>query len=235
MSDEQSSKTETLNSKSQEAHSNTIVNEYTPTEQEKDTDTQFLLAEFSEMGKFWRHTDSRIETAINFYLTVGAVTLPGIVVLYQAIADIRLFILALLPITGALLIFGFFLVRRIMSADVKKAEYLISLNLIRRYFVDQSPQIAQYLYMPLAQPSDSLEAKVKQLSPYFHRRIALVVNSANSILAGITLSGLLWLVAGQVLSMVVVALMGIGVGIVTLIIQTWLYRRVTRHYERSSE
>ncbi|MBD3309537.1 hypothetical protein GF348_24370 [candidate division KSB3 bacterium] len=195
MSDEQIIPTGTL--EPQEAHSDITGNKGASTEREKDTTIQFLLTEFSEMGEFWRHTDSRIETAINFYLTVGAAALPGTVILYEAVADLRLFVIALLPIMGALFIFGFFLVRRITSADIKKAEYLLSLNLVRRYFVDHSPKVARYLYMPLAQPSESSDGMTKQVGPVFHRRIAFVVNTANSVLAGTAFSGLLWLVSGR--------------------------------------
>ena len=216
----------------QEAHSDIVSQKATCTEKEEDNTIQFLLAEFNEMGEFWRHTDSRIETAINFYLTVGAVAFPGIIILYEAITDIRLFIVALLPIIGTLFTFGFLLVRRITSADIRKAEYLLSLNLIRRYFVDHNPQVAQYLYMPLAQPSDSSDAKPKQLNPYFHRQIVFIVDSANSILAGAFFSGLSWLAVGHLVLPILIISVGVGVGIVAFFVQTWLYHRIISRYAR---
>lgn len=228
MSDEQIAPSASL--EPQEAHSDIASKKAARTEKEGGNTIQFLLAEFNEMGEFWRHTDSRIETAINFYLTVGAVAFPGVIILYEAITDIRLFIVALLPIIGTLFAFGFLLVGRITSADIKKAEYLLSLNLIRRYFVDHNPQVAQYLYMPLAQPSDSSDAKPKQLNPYFHRQIVFIVDSANSVLAGIAFSCLFWLVVGHLVSTVIIISVGVGAGVVVFFIQALLYRRIISHY-----
>jgi len=224
-------KTEKESSKQQGIYSNIAYKDDVSEEADEKPDIKFLLVEFSEIGQFWRHTDSRIETTINYYITVGAVVLPGVVLLYQAISDTRLFILATLPIIGALIIIGLFLVARVTNSDILKAEYILSLNLIRRYFVDNNLKIAPYLYLPIAEPSTNLEVIRRQLLPYFHHRIILVVNCANSILFGLMVCGFLWLVASQFLSFRILITVAFIISVVSLATLTWFSRKAIRQYE----
>ncbi|MCB0170721.1 MAG: hypothetical protein KDJ97_09240 [Anaerolineae bacterium] len=183
------------------------------------------MAEFGELAESWRHTDSRIETAINFYLTVGAIVLPGLGLLYQALQSIQLFILVSVPVAMVLFIFGFFLTQRITSADIRKEDYGLAMRMIRRYFVDQDPRIKSYIYMPIGLAAETLEDVSRQRNPYFHRRIMFAINAFNSFLVGLVFSGLIWLTFAHMLLPWGLVLIGIVFSLCTFAILQWLYRR----------
>jgi hypothetical protein len=191
---------------------------------------QFLLAEFSELGENWKHTDSRIETAINFYITLGAIVLPGLVLLYQAMKDARLFVMASLPVAGALFVAGHFLALRITESDKRKAEYRFAMQLIRRYFVDRDVEIAPYLYMPSSEPLKSEEdrLRLKRIPVHFHRQLVLTVNVLNSFLIGISIVGLVWLIFGNVLMPIGIAAFGVAISVLSLVVLNWLYHKRIR-------
>jgi hypothetical protein len=190
---------------------------------------KFLLAEFSELAQDWRHTDSRIETAINFYLTVGAVTLPGLGLLYQALPNVRLFIIVSVSVAVALFIFGFFLTRRITSADIYKCEYRLGMRMIRRYFTDHDSEISHYIYLPVASSIDSPEEIAKQRRPYFHQQLVLAINTFNSFIVGICAASLIWLVFGNILQPIGIALISLGLSVSSFMILFWLYKRKIKH------
>jgi hypothetical protein len=189
---------------------------------------QFLLTEFQEMGQFWRHTDARIEAAINFYLTIVAVFIPGIFLLYQQVVDLSLFVLMSIPLCTALIVVGYFLTRRITSSDILKAKYIFSMNLIRGYFVDNFPHIAQNLHMPISLPSN--EDNSNRLKPIFHGLIVTVSNLINSALFGFVVSGIAWLLFAKTLSLAQIILVGsIGI-LICYILLTWHYNKLIRPF-----
>jgi hypothetical protein len=138
-------------------------------------------------------SDGRIESAINFYITIAAIVLPASVLIYQSISDIGTFILLALLLGILLIIMGIFLVVRISNAEVRKSQYILSIQLIRRYFVNRDPEISQYLLFPTAKPSYSRNEKEKQLEPYIQRRLVITINALNSLIIGACIYALLWL------------------------------------------
>src|SRR5436305_1564222 len=57
-----------------------------------DLGIKFMLDEFGELGEFWRHADSRMESAINFYLTSGTIVVSAVVVPAQRTDELRVFL-----------------------------------------------------------------------------------------------------------------------------------------------
>lgn len=196
---------------------------------EKSLTVEFLLTEYNELGEFWKHTDARIETGINIYLTVCGFAFPGLGLLYQAIQSIQLFVLASIPVAMAIFILGFVLVQRITSADFNKSEYKLGMQIIRRYFADKDPEITPYLYMPIALSVESHHEIKKHWSPYFHKNLAFAINSFNSLLAGAVFGCLTWLVFNNSLATISIVLMSFGFSFITFSILNWLYRRKINH------
>jgi hypothetical protein len=157
-----------------------------------DPGTQFLLAEFSEMNATWKHTDARIETAINFYLTVLVAGLPAAALLYQAIPDIQVLAFVLILMVATVFTIGLLLANRIAIAGIRKAEYQLSINLVRRYFLDHNSDLAKYVYFPAADPSVAIEDKTKQLKVHLHQMIYVVI-VVNSLLVSLVIGWGLWL------------------------------------------
>lgn len=197
----------------------------TPTEIDDGAMERFLLAEFSELAQDWRYTDSRIETAINFYLTVGAVVLTGLGLLYQALQSVRLFILASVPLAIVLLVFGAFLTGRITSADFKKGDYRLGMSMIRRYFADRDVEASRYIYRSIASSIDDSESIAKQRRPHFHRHLILAINAFNSLIVGISSASIIWFVFGSVLLPIGIAFISLGLSAVSWFILSWLLKR----------
>lgn len=110
--------------------------------------TEFLLAEFSEVANFWRHTDSRLESALGLYFTASGLISSGLALAYQQIANTRMILLITICVVMPLLIGGIILTMRIINTSIRKEHYSRALNLIRKYFADRDTSIRSYLYMP---------------------------------------------------------------------------------------
>jgi hypothetical protein len=195
---------------------------------------QFLLAEFNETAEDWRHTDTRIETAINFYLTIVAIVLPSLIVLYQTIQNPTVFVLAAIPINGFLFIVGFFLTRRITSASILKSQYRSASQLIRRYFVDLAPELTTYIQFPVARPLGSTEKQSIPIRTALYHRVILAVNAANSVLAGASAAGLTWLLAGTLFSAVEIVGIGLATTVLSFFFLHWLFIRRIAHVSLSA-
>ncbi len=218
-----SAKTRTKKISSQESTDNEI----------EKAELQFLLTEFQEMGQFWRHTDARIEAAINFYLTIVAVFIPGIFLLYQQVVDLNLFVLMSIPICTALIVVGYFLSRRITSSDILKAKYIFSMNLIRGYFAGNFPHIAKNLHMPISFPSDEKDSNT--LKPIFHRLIVTVSNLINSVQFGLLVSGVAWLLFAKIISLAQIVLVGSSGIMICFVLLTWHYNKLIRPFKNKNK
>jgi len=196
------------------------------TKVEDTADSQFLLTEFTVLSEAWRHTDSRIDSSMNFYLTFGAVVLPVLVLLYQAISDIRMMVLASLPIAAALILLGIYLESRVTSTDKTKAGYVLGMQLIRRYYVDRYPHIGSYLYLPKAEPPLKGMDEARQALTYYDSGLALVLAIVNSTLVGAIVTGTIWLSIGQPVAAWEV-LLGVIAGVVSLITFAHSYTKRT--------
>ncbi|HEC87220.1 MAG TPA: hypothetical protein ENI49_05070 [Thermoplasmatales archaeon] len=156
---------------------------------------KFLLAEFNELGEFWRHTDSRLENSLNLYLTGSAVVVSAIVFLSQQIADVRLLLLVAIFVSLALFIIGVILARRILGTALIKAEYIHALNLIRRFFVDKDAGITPYLFLPFADsPADSSKSSGKTFRPRIPANLLVAIHVWNGLLLGFSVSVCVWLI-----------------------------------------
>jgi hypothetical protein len=154
---------------------------------------------------------------------------PGLGLLYQAIPNIQTFILASAPVAMAMFIFGVFLVERVTSTDFNKSEYKLGMQIIRRYFVENDPELAPYLYMPVALSVEMEQKLKKQRYPYFHKHIVFAIHSFNSLLAGLVAGCLIWLVFGNVLKLIYIFLISTGFFVVTFLVLIWLYQRRIKH------
>lgn len=190
---------------------------------------EFLLAELSEIGEFWRHTDGRIESAINFYITVVAVVLPASVLVYQSISDIGTFILLALLLGILLIIMGIFLIARISNAEIRKSQYILSIQLIRSYFVNRDPEISQYLLFPTAIPSYDQTEKENQLEPFIQRRLVITINALNSLIIGACIYALLWLLTSMSTGLAII-LAGVA-AMASLLISDRIYYKSVRRYK----
>ena len=117
---------------------------------------EFLLSEFQQVNDLWRHTDSRLESGLNIYLTATAIVIPGLVYIFQNINDFSAFLKIYSLIAIGLLVGGLVLDRRISGTARVKAEYIHALNRIRGYFKERYPQIAQRLVLPSEVDTDGL-------------------------------------------------------------------------------
>lgn len=153
----------------------------------------FLMAEFDQLGEFWRHTDSRIDSAINFYLTTFAIVASGSLLLFQSISDTRAFVAGMIPVGSVLLLMGVFLSSRINSTRHIKHEYTLGLNRIRRFFVDNDPNLAKYTVLPVANiPGEPIPTGrvIRQGTVW---RFLSILHAVNSLIAGGIIFAVLWL------------------------------------------
>lgn len=189
---------------------------------ERSLTTQFLLTEFSELAEAWRHTDARIESAINIYLTIAASTFPALGLLYQAFQSLRLFILISIPVLITLFVFGFLFTQRVTSTDIIKAEYILGMKMIRRYFIDHDAEISAYIFLPVASPAKDHQEREKQKHPSFHKQLIYAVIVFNSLLVGAIVGSLAWLIFVNIF---ITSLISFGCIIVALVF-------LSRHYQR---
>jgi len=198
-------------------------NENFPIDTQAKKGVEFLISEYSQLGELWKHTDSRIDTTINFYITICAIVVPGSVLIFQVVKDINIFILTMLPVALIFFAAGIFFTENITLTDVHKSQYVLAQQLIRRYFVDNEPGISKYVYMEMATPSDDLEEKLIQLHPYFHKTIILSVNVINSLLIGIIISSIIWLLAPT--NLYILVLVGLFLALLSISLLTIRYNR----------
>lgn len=112
----------------------------------KEVGVQFLLAEFSNLTDLWKHTDSRLESGLNIYLTTNALLISAIAFFSQRVTDTTSFLIIIVFIAVALSVTGIILSTRLLSTAFIKTEYMHARNMIRRYFAERAPDIIPYLY-----------------------------------------------------------------------------------------
>lgn len=157
-----------------------------------DGDIQFMLTEFSQLCEFFRHTDSRLYTGVNFYLTFAAAAVTVAAVLLGYIPDGRLYALATLPLQAAVFLVGYFLANQMMLTDIIKWEYRHGLNLVRRFFVDQYEHLAPYLVLPVA-PAASTD-ELSPVRPQTVSRDVVTVLLLNAMLLGTMAATVTWII-----------------------------------------
>ena len=186
---------------------------------------EFLLAEFKELGQFWRHTDSRMESALNLYMTASALIVSGLVYLSQQVTDFRAFLSFVTLITVALFVGGMILANRILGTALIKAEYIRALNLIRRYFVDTDQSIRDYLLLPIANsPKDTARPLGKGFSARIPTSLLVVIHVWDSLLLGFVVGSISWLAEPRILLIAIFAI-GAVVAVLCFAVLSILARR----------
>jgi hypothetical protein len=188
------------------------------TEPDASASAEFMLAEYSLLGELWRHTDARIETAVNFYLTTGAILGPATLLVYQAFSEIRLFLVASILVCIALIVMGLLISTRIVRAYQIKRRYAHGLSLIRRYFVDIEPKLEGYIHLPVAGLPESNRTRASLLP-----RLVIAVRLINSLALGWILAATTWLLGGSIRA---AALGGIGGVVIALLVTMMQYPRI---------
>lgn len=157
------------------------------------TSTQFLLSDFSEIGQFWRHTDSRLENAIRIYLTVTTVAISGAVLLVSQTQQIERVLGISAATAFVLFCAGIFLLRRIITVWVEKSNYSLALNRIRAFFADHSPNIKPYVVLPLADQDSSLRDVMLQEPNTYNNWLITFVRVSSSLLLSFSTTIASWL------------------------------------------
>jgi hypothetical protein len=153
----------------------------------------FMLAEYTHLSELWRHTDSRTETAVNLYLTTAAVLIPGALLVKQSFSDLRLFLWASIAVSVVFTVLGAFVSRRISRSHEIKGEYILALNLIRKYFADQDPSLAPYLSFPVAGTRQEELKRQESGRTISLRSFVAAVFLANCLLIGFVSGTTAWL------------------------------------------
>jgi hypothetical protein len=185
-------------------------------------DIQFMLAEFGELCQLFRHTDSRLYSSFNFYLTFVAATITVVVLLLGYISDARFYALATLPFQCAVFLIGYFLAQHMFLSEVLKGEYRQGLNLIRRFFVDKYEHLTPYLVLPLAPPPTARVEELPREKPHSVSRDILAISLINAIVLGTIAGTVSWVINAD--SHWAVA-MAISIGIAVIILASVLFRR----------
>jgi len=198
----------------------------------RDNGAKFLLREFNELGHFWRHTDARMESALNLYLTASSLVVAGLVYLSQQVTDLRIFISLMILVAAGLFIGGLILVSRIVSTAALKAEYIHALNLIRRYFVDTNNPIKDYLVLPLADSPKGAGHRSTQSRPiWVPASLTRAINAWNGILFGFVIGAVIWLTEQGVSLPIIIGVGGIAAGLCFLALMRLTQKRTRRANE----
>jgi hypothetical protein len=163
-------------------------------EESPDESKDFLLAEFNESADAWRYSDAKIESVIKFYLSVFSATGPVLAVLYNYLTDFKIFMGITIIADCCLVGMGLVAIQSIFHSEIRKAEYLHSIQLVRKYFADHDATILPYLYFRTAEPVIGNGKSSNQIQPLFSKVLATGINIVNSILIGWIVSGCTWLV-----------------------------------------
>lgn len=147
---------------------------------------ELMITVYSEMAENWRHADRRVETTINFYITVLSLLLAGAGILYNQEDNPTLLYLIFEVLAIPVVLYGYFTVNRIKSAAYLRVRYLHSLNLIQEYFKIKYPHLTHFLgrYRHKGQVALIFESsdEFKNLKPSYHDTTSWFIYILNSII-----------------------------------------------------
>lgn len=190
-----------------------------------DDHISFLLEEFQQLAESWRHTDRRIDSTINYYITILSLLVPATILFYKELTNTNLVYIYGISVSSTLIIFGHLVWNRITATDIRKSEYILGMQMIRAYFVNQKNDIANYLIFPIAKPAITQFDKFRQLKPYFHRNLVIPIIIVNSLLAGGLFSMIWGLLRIEFRTTFNTVLIGIIIFLFALIYQFHAYRK----------
>lgn len=192
----------------------------------------YLLAEFQQLAESWRHTDRRIDSTINYYITIVSLLVPVSILFYRKLINTDLIYIYGISVCIALIIFGHLVMTRIITTDIRKSEYTLGMKMIRAYFVNMNNDIANYLFFNIAKPTKTELDKFKKLEPLFHRNLVIPVITVNSILAGGLFSMIWGLLNIELKTALNTLLIGIIVFLFTFIYLINKYRKIIKNFTK---
>ncbi len=194
------------------------------------SDDTFMITEYVSITDLWKHTDGRMESGVNIYLTTNTLVISAMAFFSQSISDINLFLFITALVAIALATTGRILCGRLLGTAFNKAEYLYARDLIRRYFANRYPSIESFLYF-LRSSNNSIvgdphETNVNPRVPY---TIIATINLWVSILFGYTITALLYVIfPNQEVS--IMSIMGLSSSLLLLIYYVTNLRRQINHF-----
>ncbi len=114
-----------------------------------ENENNFMLTEYETLREFRQNLISLGENRLNIFLTSVSGSYIGIGLIYQLNTNDEISsIISLLILIGIFLL-GIFTLVRMVERSIGVTTYTRGLNRIRRYFVDNYPNIKDYISMPI--------------------------------------------------------------------------------------
>jgi hypothetical protein len=151
-------------------------------------------------------------------LTASTLIVSGLFFLFQQLQDLRLLVMLTIPITLMLLVGGIALAKRIQETDTLKERYNYAINLIRNYFIDNDPQISEYLFLRF----DATKLKVSNLI-----KIGFLLRSTllwDSFLLGYIITASTWVIASHFPFEFLIGI-GVAITLLTFVLLNYLIKR----------
>ena len=147
---------------------------------------ELMITVYSEMAENWRHADRRVETAINFYITVVSLLVAATGILYRQGNDRSLLFLIFEILAVPVVLYGYSTVNRIKSAAYLRTRYLHSVNLSQEYFKIKYPHLIHFLGRYRHKGRVSLifenEDEFEDIEPSYHDTTSWFIYIINSII-----------------------------------------------------
>jgi len=109
----------------------------------------FMLAEFETLRCLRSDIGSVGESRVNIFLVTVSGGLVGLALLNKSSSFVEAFPLIAGVVFGGLLCLGLITFGRTIERDINIKSYARGLNRIRRYFVQQDPDLSEYLLLPI--------------------------------------------------------------------------------------
>jgi len=113
-----------------------------------DLTVRFMLSELQRVSERWAHVDQMAENRINTYISITSGASGILLVLSQLKVDVSNFLVVALVTLLAIWLLGLVTYVRILERDLTVVGYIRAINRLRRFFVDNAHNIAQYLTFP---------------------------------------------------------------------------------------
>jgi len=122
---------------------------------------------------------------------VSAIVVSAMAILSQQIRDLHAFVLAAVIVAAGLFGVGLALSSHLLTTAFLKAEYILGLNLIRRYFVDNDESLGRYLAFPYDPSAATWRDKERRIPAA--RGLLMAIAAWEGLLLGGTFAGLAWM------------------------------------------
>jgi hypothetical protein len=133
-----------------------------------------------------------VQNGLRLYLTVSAIVVSAMAILSQQIRDLHAFVAAAVIVAAGLFGVGLALSGHLLTTAFLKAEYILGLNLIRRYFVDNDQSLGEYLAFPYDPSAATWKDKERRIPAA--RGLLMAIAAWEGLLLGGVFAGLAWMV-----------------------------------------